>query len=125
MGLETFSNFIKDLNITNPAGSDNRSQGDDHIRGIKSTLKGQFSGIAGMATPTQVTADADELNLLDGVTATTVELNYVDGVTSNIQTQIDSKQATLTSTSNGYGTKTISTVNPSGGTDGDIWYKVS
>ncbi len=37
-----------------------------------------------------------ELDILDGLTATTAELNYVDGVTSAIQTQIDSKQATIT-----------------------------
>lgn len=43
-----------------------------------------------------VTSTAAELNLLDGVTATTAELNYVDGVTSNIQTQLDAKQATIT-----------------------------
>lgn len=42
-----------------------------------------------------VTASAAELNVLDGITATTTELNYVDGVTSSIQTQIDSKQATI------------------------------
>lgn len=72
-----------------------------------------------------ITATVAELNLLDGVTATTTELNYVDGVTSAIQTQLDAKQATLTSTSNGYGTRTVSTSSPSGGSDGDIWYKVS
>ena len=43
-----------------------------------------------------VTATAAEINKLDGVTATTAELNYVDGVTSNIQTQLDAKQATVT-----------------------------
>lgn len=43
-----------------------------------------------------VTATADELNIMDGVTATTAELNYVDGVTSNIQTQLNGKQATIT-----------------------------
>lgn len=43
-----------------------------------------------------VTATAAELNKLDGVTATTAELNYVDGVTSNIQTQLNAKQATIT-----------------------------
>lgn len=31
-----------------------------------------------------------------GVTATAAELNYVDGVTSNIQTQLNAKQATIT-----------------------------
>lgn len=43
-----------------------------------------------------ITATATELNKLDGVTATTAELNYIDGVTSNIQTQLDSKQASIT-----------------------------
>ena len=42
-----------------------------------------------------VTATATEINLLDGVTATTAEINYVDGVTSNIQTQLDAKQASI------------------------------
>jgi len=40
-----------------------------------------------------VTASAAELNTLDGITATTAELNHCDGVTSNIQTQLDGKQA--------------------------------
>ena len=43
-----------------------------------------------------VTATAAEINKLDGVTATTAEINYVDGVTSNIQTQLNAKQATIT-----------------------------
>lgn len=43
-----------------------------------------------------VTATTAELNIMDGVTATTAELNYVDGVTSNIQTQLNGKQATIT-----------------------------
>lgn len=42
-----------------------------------------------------VTATASEVNVLDGITATTAELNYTDGVTSNIQTQLDGKQATI------------------------------
>lgn len=43
-----------------------------------------------------VTANTAEINILDGVTATTAELNYVDGVTSNIQTQLNAKQVTIT-----------------------------
>jgi hypothetical protein len=39
------------------------------------------------------TVTTAELNILDGVTATTAELNFVDGVTSNIQTQLNAKQA--------------------------------
>ena len=40
-----------------------------------------------------VTASASEVNVLDGITASTTELNHVDGVTSNVQTQLDGKQA--------------------------------
>ena len=43
-----------------------------------------------------VTATAAEINVLDGITTTTAELNYVDGVTSNIQTQLNAKQASIT-----------------------------
>lgn len=45
-----------------------------------------------------ITATATELNVLDGITATTTELNYTDGVTSNIQTQLNGKQASLSTT---------------------------
>jgi hypothetical protein len=41
MSLETFG-FISDLVPTNPTGSDPRSQGDDHLRGIKATLQATF-----------------------------------------------------------------------------------
>lgn len=50
---------------------------------------------AGALTNLGLTATASELNIMDGVTATTTELNYVDGVTSNIQTQLNGKQATI------------------------------
>lgn len=38
MGLESPS-FVNDLVVTNPEGTDARSQGDDHIRNLKSALK--------------------------------------------------------------------------------------
>jgi microcystin-dependent protein len=41
MSLETFG-FISDLVATNPTGGDPRSQGDDHLRGIKATLQATF-----------------------------------------------------------------------------------
>lgn len=40
-----------------------------------------------------ITATAAEINVLDGILPTVTELNYVDGVTSNIQTQLNGKQA--------------------------------
>jgi len=73
MGVETFQ-YIDDLVSTNPTATDNVSEGDDHIRGIKTTLKNTFPNVTGAITPTET------------------ELNYVDGVTSNIQTQLDGKE---------------------------------
>ena len=40
-----------------------------------------------------VTATAPEINVLDGITVTTEELNNVAGVNSDVQTQLDGKQA--------------------------------
>jgi len=94
MALES-ATYIDGLVTTNPTGTDNRSQGDDHIRLLKSTIKATFPNINGAVSATDeeldildgVTATTAELNIMDGVTATTAELNYCDGVTSNIQTQ--------------------------------------
>jgi len=83
VGLET-GNYIDSLNAANPTATDPKSEGDDHLRLLKSTIKNTLPNVSGAVTATQA-----ELNLLDGVTATTAELNYVDGVTSNIQTQIN------------------------------------
>jgi len=60
MGLETVTN-ISDLNAANPTGSDSPSDGDNHIRNIKTALKTDLVNITGPVTATQT-----ELNLLDG-----------------------------------------------------------
>ena len=56
-----------------------------------------FSGTQGTIDVANIRLD-DEGLILNGtaVTATAAELNYVDGVTSNIQTQLNAKQATIT-----------------------------
>lgn len=41
MGLETPA-FVNDLVVTNPTSSDTKSQGDDHIRNLKTALKSTF-----------------------------------------------------------------------------------
>lgn len=46
MGLEA-GNYISDLNVSNPAGTDQRAEGDDHIRLIKKTLKQSFPNVNG------------------------------------------------------------------------------
>ena len=57
MGLETGS-FISDLVATNPLGTDDRSQGDDHIRLIKSVLKTTFPNVAGAVTASHAQLNA-------------------------------------------------------------------
>jgi len=99
MALES-TTFINGLVATNPTGTDPRSQGDDHIRLVKSAVAATFPNITGAITATHT-----ELNLIDGYTGTTAELNYNDvptlgtveasrtvtadatGVTTNIKTK--------------------------------------
>lgn len=64
---------INDLNASYPAGTDQKSTLDDHLRLVKSAVKTTFPNVSGAVTPTHT------------------ELNYVDGVTSAIQTQLDAK----------------------------------
>ena len=75
MALETFGNNIATLIATNPTGADAKSTADDHLRGLKTVLLGQFPGLTAP------------------VTATHTQLNFVAGVTSAIQAQIDLKAA--------------------------------
>ena len=75
MGLET-GTYIDSLNSSNPTASDAVSEGDVHLRLIKSTVKATFPNLSNAVTSTHT-----ELNLLDGVTANTTELNYVDVAT--------------------------------------------
>ncbi len=75
MGVEASYSNINDLNTSWPLGTDVKSDGDAHLRGIKTAVKTTFA------------------NVTDAVTPTHTELNYVDGVTSSIQTQLDTKEA--------------------------------
>jgi microcystin-dependent protein len=61
MALES-GTYISDLVITNPDGTDTRSQGDDHIRLIKKTIKNSFPNINGPVTMTD-----EQLNSIAGV----------------------------------------------------------
>lgn len=65
-----------------------------------------FQDSAALATSITVsqisdlTADAAEINILDGATISTTEINYIDGVTSSIQTQLDGKAVYPSQTGN-------------------------
>jgi hypothetical protein len=128
MGLET-GTYISSLNAANPVTGDNKTEGDDHIRLIKSTILATFPNITGAVTATHtelnlidgLTASAAELNILDGALLSTTELNYVDGVTSAIQTQLNAKQASIAGS--GLTKVTVSTSAPSGTQTGELWLR--
>jgi hypothetical protein len=61
MPVETFD-YVDSLDPNNPQPFDSVSSGDDHIRGVKSTIKSTFPNITGPVTVTQ-----DELNSLSGI----------------------------------------------------------
>ncbi len=68
MGLETGST-IASLIASNPTSGDSVSQGDDHIRLLKSVLQTQFPGSGGLGFSTPITATEAEINLLHGLTS--------------------------------------------------------
>jgi hypothetical protein len=108
MGLET-GTYISSLNSANPVTGDNKTEGDDHIRLIKSTILATFPNITGAVTPTHT------------------ELNYVDGVTSAIQTQIDAKASLTTPvfvTNTRVGTTTGGKYIINRGTDGAAYWQL-
>jgi hypothetical protein len=57
MGLET-GTYISDLNASNPASGDQKSQGDDHIRLVKSTILATFPNVTGAVTKTHTEINA-------------------------------------------------------------------
>ena len=59
MGLEIVLH-LDDLDATNPVGTDPRSEGDDHIRNVKTALLTDFPNISGIVTSTH-----SELNFVD------------------------------------------------------------
>jgi hypothetical protein len=71
MGLETVNDDgtarLHQLDTANPTGTDNKNQGDDHIRNIKKAIKDQFSGISEDTDSGAVTATASNLNALTGI----------------------------------------------------------
>lgn len=83
MGLETSFDNIDDLNSAWPLGTDPKSEGDDHIAGIKKALKANVTGSA-IATRLNVAgnvgalAEADSLVLVLQPLATGGQLGVVD-----------------------------------------------
>lgn len=63
MGLET-ATYIHQLDASNPTSSDQKSQGDDHIRLTKATLQATLPNITGPVTATQ--GDLNKTSALSG-----------------------------------------------------------
>lgn len=79
MGLEA-ANFISGLDKTWPTGLDPINKGDDHLRLVKSVLKGQFPGVGGDGYS-------------EAILATEADLNNCVGSTGNFQDQINAAVA--------------------------------
>lgn len=88
MALES-ATYINGLDSANPTATDPKSQGDDHIRLVKSAVKATFPNVTGAVNPTHT------------------ELNYVVGVTSGIQSQINAKGDVTTTGSQTLTNKTL------------------
>lgn len=73
MSLET-GTYISDLNASNPVQTDQKKQGDDHIRLIKSTIKATFPNVNGAVNPTPA-----QFNLLASAAALSVLANATNG----------------------------------------------
>ena len=87
MAVESVTN-IADLVAANPVGAtDTKSEGDDHIRNIKTALLTDLPNITGPITATQA-----ELNISDGLTASTGDLN----ATTNFEETISATTSEVT-----------------------------
>ena len=79
MGLESMTGsdvYITEFNAANPTAGDKKSEGDDHIRGVKQVLQNTLPKLSGQASMTH-----QELNKLAGLSATAAELNWGHGRT--------------------------------------------
>lgn len=83
--------YISDFVDTNPTSADPKSEGDDHIRNMKSAIQTTFPNVTGE------------------VTATHIELSYTTGLISGAQGQLDLKSPIASPTFTGTVTLPAST----------------
>ena len=99
LAADVASNILPSATNTYDLGGTGAEWKDIYIDGVAYVDAIDFAGTSITATGSElntlagITATTSELNTLDGITATVTELNYTDGVTSNIQTQLNNKQA--------------------------------
>jgi len=140
MGLET-GTYISALNASNPVTGDNKTEGDDHLRLIKSTLLATFPSVTGAVTATHTALNSAASgtfavslkSTVGGVYSYGLSGDNNDGVfygnsagTQYIRNINNAWRVTGTiegngGGGNGLGKITVSTSAPSGGAAGDIW----
>jgi hypothetical protein len=86
MSLES-ATTIEDLDKSNPTGDDPRSEGDNHLRLIKTVLKTMFPGSSGKG-------------LNAALNVTEAEFNHLSGLIGNVQQQMDTLDKKLDNISN-------------------------
>ena len=120
MPLET-GNFISDLVETNPPGTDNVSQGDDHLRLIKHVLKTQVPNL-----DCAVTATCEELNNAgkSGMPKVTVYSTVASAQTHTFDPASSWYRVTVTGGGGGGG-QLVGAPNVSGGTAGGTAIKTA
>lgn len=105
MALESGS-YVGDLNASNPAATDPKSQGDDHLRLIKAALLQSFPGFAGAVIATGVNGGSANAYTL---TPTTALPGYVANMVALFSPAAQNTGASTLNIS-GLGTKTIKTI---------------
>jgi hypothetical protein len=116
MGLETVVH-IADLVKTNPGGTDPKSQGDDHIRNLKTSLLNDFAGFTGAVIVTGVDGGAADVYTL-------TPANALVAYSSKMLIEFTPIATNLTTTPtlnvSGLGAKTIKTVDNAAPLAGDL-----
>jgi hypothetical protein len=115
MALES-GNYINDLAITNPTSSDPKSQGDDHLRLLKTVLKETLNGFTGAILVTATDTGTATGHIL---TPSTALVGYTPMLCLLYKANITNTGA-LTVNVSGLGVKSIKTMAGADPTAGDI-----
>lgn len=115
MALET-GNYLAALTITNPAATDSRGQGDDHLRFIKTKLLETFLGFSGPILLGGVGAGAVNAYTL---TPSTALIGYVANTLVFWQVPITNTAAVTVNVS-ALGTRSVKRIDGSALTSGDL-----
>ena len=116
MALESPIVTVGDLNPLWPTGAENKSEGDDHIRNLKTTIKQSFAGFAGAVIITGTDGGAVNAYTL---TPTTALLSYASRTIAVFAPTITSTGA-VTLNISGLGVKSVLSVSGAALVSGDL-----